>query len=498
MTGALDFLPYDIDIEQALLAAILRDQSALAEAAAELEPSDFYDPLHARIFDKMLVLDELERPISPLTLQSIMKNDPGIVELQKLADKEGTDGYLETLKLAARSKRSEVPEYCRIISSLRLRRDAGGALVDAEAHLHRGDSLDTALAPILRVSDDLIHREQARKGGVGLGDAFEELARDAEAAASGAKLIGCPTGTKKTDALLGGYYDENLIIIAGRPGMGKSILGTSALLAASRVLDANGERVYDPTGFSLEMSARENAARMIADLDLDDALARGLRPLHFSNILKGKLDNDQWERFILLGQTLRDFGIDIYDEGKMTMRKIAGLARAKAARSKRKPLIVIDHIQIVGAGERYQGKRLDELTQITGDAKGLAKRLKCPVIALSQLSRGVESREDKRPNLGDLRESGSIEQDADVVLMAYRPAYYLRAKLKHARATGNSKAVLDLETQLEADANVLELAAEKNRNGAVGEARLWINVAASAVRDEEPETRPDIQKGFNL
>lgn len=495
---ATAFAPYDIEVEQAVLAAILVHKDALAIVATELEPSDFYDPLHARIFEKMLVLDELDRPISNITLHAVMKNDPGLVSLREEWGPEENTNYLEVLATRAPFVRAELPEYCRIISALKMRRAAEDAIVDAEAHLKRGDGIETALAPIIRVSDELAHREQQRKGPVGLGDAFEQLARDAEIAANGGRGGGCTTGSVRLDRQIGGYFDENLIIIAGRPGMGKSVIGTSALLAAAKTQAEGLGRVYDPTGFSLEMSARENAARMIADLDLDAAMAEGRKPLHYANILKGRLDGEQWDRFILLGQTLQDFGIDIYDEGKMTMRKIAALARARAATSKRKPFILVDHIQIIKGGDRYQGKRLDELTEITGELKGLAKRLKCPVLGISQLSRGVEGREDKRPNLGDLRESGSIEQDADVVLLAYRPAYYLRAKLKHARAMGNSKSVLELETQLEAEANLMEIDAAKNRNGPVGDVKLWVDVAASAIRDERPDERPDIQQGFKL
>lgn len=493
------FSAYDIGIEHAVLASILRDSSIMAEVAAELEPRDFFLPINAKIFEIMLVLDELEKPISVLSVRALVKNDPLYAEATKVQQDaaktfEGASmDYVEAIAYEAASARQDVAQYCRMIVDYRIHRDALEATWAAYHKLEAGELVDTALDVVRQVGDDLVQRAQSFKGPSSIGHAVEELARDAEANANGTRSSGCTTGSLKLDKLIGGYHDENLIIIAGRPGMGKSILGTTALTAAVRILDAQGNRVYDPTSFSLEMSARENAARMIAEMDYDDARRQRRQPLTFRDIIQGRLNGDQWERFILLGQELSQLGIDVFDEGKMTMGKIASLARARAARSKRKPLIVIDHLQIVGAGDRYKGNRVEELTQITGEAKALAKRLRCPVIALSQLNRSVESREDKRPNLGDLRESGSIEQDADVVLMVYRPAYYLRKDLKHARAVKNSKRILELEDMMESQSNTFEVDAAKNRNGPVGDVKLWIDVASSAVRDYAPGEEPDPQ-----
>lgn len=488
------FRPYDIEVEQAVLAAILRDRNSVAEVAAELVPGDFFDSLHARIYEKMLVLDELERPISVITLRAILKHDKDFQEMSRRQEDAATSfdeavDYLEALDRFAPSTRRDLPDYVRIIIEFRIHRDALQATFDATAMMERGDPVETSLAPIQRVSDELIQLHQTRKGPSGLGDAYERLAREAELAAQGKLPGGCPTGTKGLDKQLGGYYGENFIIIAGRPGMGKSILGTTAIKAAALALDPAERRIYEPVAFSLEMSGRENAARLIADLDYDESIRLGRKPMQYADILRGRLDGEEWERFVLLGQELRDWGVDIYDEAKQTMGKIAALARASASRTDRRLLVVIDHLQIIAASDRYRGNRVEELTQTTGECKALAKRLNCPVIALSQLNRSVESREDKRPNLGDLRESGSIEQDADVVMFAYRPAYYLRSKIKHARATG-AKNAADLELEMERDANLLEVDCAKNRNGSTGDVRLWIDVASSAVRDEKPEEGP--------
>lgn len=488
MTDAPAIFPdFDIDAEQSLLATIFRNPSALAVAAAELEPTDFYDALHQRIFEKMLVLDELDRPITVVTLNGIMRSDPGMVLLFEEWQLQQGASYFTVLFDRARLSVTlkEQAEVARQVAALRMRRDARAALDQAHLALDAGGRIDSALTPAVKVFDAAALADQRRAGSPGIEAAFTKLAREVEIAFTTPQLRGLMTGWPKFDAILQGFQPESFTVAAGRPGMGKSIFGTSILAIAGAVRDADGNPVYDPTSFSLEMSQSENAARLIAEQDFKDCLLTGNKPMHYSAILKGKLTNEQFERFVLIGQGLRELGIDIFDESRMTMHKIASLARARAQLSTRKPLIVIDHLQIVRGGERYAGNRIDELTEITGSCKALAKRLSCPVIALSQLSRAVESRDDKRPVLADLRESGSIEQDADQVIFLYRPEYYLRAKLRHAQATKSNK-VAEIMAEEERARNVLDVDIAKNRHGAVGDARLWIDVASGVIRDDAP------------
>ncbi len=294
------------------------------------------------------------------------------------------------------------------------------------------------------------------------------------------------TGWTPFDKQLGGFQPESFTVVAGRPGMGKSIMGTNLLRIAGLQLDDQGERVYDPTSYSLEMSQAENVARIIAEIDFRRCTEEGRTdPIHYANVRKNRLTEAQFTRYVLIGQELGKLGIQVFDKAKMTMQRIRALARARAQLSRRRPFIVIDHLQIIEGASYHRGNRLEALTEITGLCKALAKQLACPVIGLSQLSRGVEGREDKRPVLADLRESGSIEQDADAVVFMYRPEYYLRQKLRHAFAT---KAKNSAEIMAEADKakGVLDLDVAKNRHGAVGDVTLFIDVASGVIMESAP------------
>jgi replicative DNA helicase len=286
---------------------------------------------------------------------------------------------------------------------------------------------------------------------------------------------------------LGGMYPGDFILIGGRPGMGKSILGDNLALAIAR----SGQ--YRPILFSAEMSDIENVARMISEMDYEKALAEGRKPLTYTKILRGRLEDEQWSEFVRLGQDLAELDMMIVDEPKITISKIAAFCRAAAAASGRKIVPIIDHLQIVSPEQRIPGKRVDELREISGDLKALAKQLEAPVIALSQLNRGLEAREDKRPGLSDLRESGTLEQDADVIIFLYREAYYLRAQIKHARAKNDGEGTNKLERQLLEVENKLEADIAKNRNGPTTSIELFIDVASSIILDEAPQEFPAAQ-----
>lgn len=503
-TIAGDFAPYDVEVEQSILASILTFDDKLAIVASILEPTDFFDPLHQRIFEKMLVLDELERPISPRTMHAIMKADPGLLQLKDEAGENWgeRDNYLSVLSDVVRPiyKSEELADLSRTVAALRTRRDAEDALLDAQDRLARGAKIETALAQVVKVADAVALAEVHRTTTPGLGDAFERLSREMDSGST--KDRGLMTGWPKLDKQLGGFLPECFQVIAGRPGMGKSILGTNLLRIAGAMRDVEDKPVWLPTAFSLEMSQAENVARIIAEIDFRQCLKEGRTdPIFYSNIIKNRLTDDQFTRYVLIGQTLRDLGVDCYDQARMTMQRIAALARARQALNPDKKLFtVIDHLQIVEGAKHHKGNRLESLTEITGQCKGLAKFLKAPVVALSQLSRGLEGREDKRPTLADLRESGSIEQDADAVMFLFRPEYYLRAQLRHAQGDPKkAELAVQLMQKLESTKNRLDVDVAKNRHGAVGDVQMWIDVASGVIMDEAPgmadEPQPELPIG---
>jgi replicative DNA helicase len=221
---------------------------------------------------------------------------------------------------------------------------------------------------------------------------------------------------------------------------------------------------------------------------IDSGIRTGLNRL--DGVLGGMYPGD----FILIGgRPGMGKSMMIVDEPKITISKIAAFCRAAAAASGRKIVPIIDHLQIVSPEQRIPGKRVDELREISGDLKALAKQLEAPVIALSQLNRGLEAREDKRPGLSDLRESGTLEQDADVIIFLYREAYYLRAQIKHARAKNDGEGTNKLERQLLEVENKLEADIAKNRNGPTTSIELFIDVASSIILDEAPQEFPAAQ-----
>ena len=493
------FEPFDIEVEQTVLASILRKDQRLPIVASVVEPADFYDPMHARIFEKMLVLEELERPITARTLHAVMKNDPGLVTLKAMGNWPEGENYLGVLvDFAPAASDGELKDLARTLAALRSRRDALDALADAQDRLAQGSKIETALGPVVKVADRVALAEVHRVTTPGLEDAFERLNRELDS--SGTKDRGLMTGWPKLDKILGGFQPESFTVIAGRPGMGKSILGTNLLTIAGQARDEADRPIFLPTTFSLEMSQGENVARIIAELDFRQCLKLGRTdPIHYSNVRKNRLTDEQFTRYVLLGQTLRDLGVEVYDQARMTMQKIRALARARAAlHPEAKVVTVIDHIQIVKGGDRYRGNRIEELTEITGLCKELAKSLGSPVIGLSQLSRGVESREDKRPVLSDLRDSGSIEQDADAVLFLYRPEYYLRAALRHAQnSAGKGELAAKLLIQVEQSKGKLDIDVAKNRHGSVGDAHLWIDVASGVIMNDPPgDDGPQAELGF--
>jgi replicative DNA helicase len=475
-------------VEQALLGWFLRDSQLIAIAAAEVSALDFEDPFHQILAETMIDFAASDRVVS------VMSIDAALRHLEEYTPDVGQQ-YLRDLSLAApamagipAADRRDLLSACRLLGEMSTRRRA--IEVSEKAVLALRDGADTAktLAGPAAIRDEILRAAQTReRGDAMVKTAVEKLFKDVEARASGRIDSGVRTGLNRLDGVLGGMYPGDFILIGGRPGMGKSILGDNLALAIAR----SGQ--YRPILFSAEMADIENVARMISEMDYEKALAEGRKPLTYTKILRGRLEDAQWSEFVRLGQDLAELDMMIVDEPKITISKIAALCRAAAAASGRKIVPIIDHLQIVSPEQRIPGKRVDELREISGDLKALAKQLEAPVIALSQLNRGLEAREDKRPGLSDLRESGTLEQDADVIIFLYREAYYLRAQIKHARAKGDGEGANRLERQLLEVENKLEADIAKNRNGPTTSIELFIDVASSIILDEAPQTFPAAQ-----
>jgi replicative DNA helicase len=444
-------VPYDIEVEQALLGAILVDNQAIERISAILKPDDFYDPLHQRIYEVMASsADRGGMVMTPLTLHAAMKADPCLVEV-------GGHAYLAGLVQAAPAM-PNVRDYARILHDLAVRRTLIRIGEDIVNTAYEAPHDKPPKAQIEEAEKALYQVSESSKYGAGPIDFAESLRRTVELAeraqARGGRISGLVTGFSDIDGLLGGLQPSDLIILAGRPGMGKSSLATNMAFHAARAYVQDMEAGAEvPRGapvllFSLEMAAQQLAARILSEQT----------EIEMWKIRNGKFSEHEWEKFVLAMQDLSTLPLYIDDTGGISIAQIAARAR-RMKREKNIGCIMIDHIQLV-AGSGRPENRVQEITEISKSLKVLAKDLDVPVVALSQLSRGVDARDDKRPILSDLRESGSIEQDADVVMFIYRKS----------ADRGYRPEDIPMEER-----NIAEIHIAKHRNGPTGMVRLYFD-----------------------
>ena len=455
-------VPYDIDVEQALLGAMLVDNQAIERVSGTLKPEHFYDPLHARLYEVMLA--QFERGgmvITPLTLHAAMKADAGLLEV-------GGHAYLAGLAQAAPAL-PNVRDLAKILQELAVRR----------ALIHIGeDIVNTAYeaphdnppkAQIETAEKALYAISESSRYGEGPIDFAESLRRAVESAekaqARGGRISGVSSGFTDIDSLLGGLQPSDLLILAARPGMGKSALATNIAFNAARMwmqdIEAGAEV---PRGaavllFSLEMAAQQLSARILSEQT----------EIEMWKIRNGKFSDSEWEKFVLTMQELSTLPLFIDDTGGISIAQIAARAR-RLKREKQIGLIIVDYLQLVEASRRAEN-RVQEITEVTKGLKTLAKELNVPILALAQLSRGVDARDDKRPVLSDLRESGSIEQDADVVMFIYREEYYLKTREPDPTTPEHAKWVEKCERAFRR----AEVLVEKHRHGATNRIELFFD-----------------------
>src|SRR6201996_6693300 len=446
-------VPYDIEVEQALLGAVLVDNQALERVSSTLKPEHFYDPLHQRIYELMISQSEKGgMVITPLTLHAAMKADPGLMEV-------GGHAYLAGLAQAAPAM-PNVRDYARILQDLGVRRTLIRIGEDVVNNAYEAPHDKPPKAQIEEAEKALYRISESSKYSGGPVDFGESLRRTVELAekaqARGGRISGLVTGFADIDSLLGGLQPSDLLILAGRPGMGKTSLATNMAFNTCRAyLQDIRSGAEVPRGapvlfFSLEMAAQQLSGRILSEQT----------EIEMWKIRNGKFTDSEWEKFVLTMQELSDLPLYIDDTGGISIAQIAARAR-RMKREKNIGCVMIDHIQLVAGSGRAEN-RVQEITEISKSLKVLAKELDIPVIALSQLSRSVDARDDKRPVLSDLRESGSIEQDADVVMFVYREEYYLKSREPDAGTPEHAKWM----DKPDRATNRAEVLVEKHRHGA--------------------------------
>jgi replicative DNA helicase len=462
--------PANLQAEQALLGALLANNRAYERISDFLLPEHFADAIHGRIYTAIQRRLEAGQLADAVTLR-------GEFEHSGVLDEVGGTAYLAQL-LTAMVGIINAGEYGRTIHDAWLRRqliDIGETVVNnafgAEPELDGVRQVEAAEQSLF----DLAVRGGSDSNVVTFERALAQAIEGAERAfkRSGG-VSGLSTGLRDLDKRTGGLHPSDLVIVAGRPGMGKTALATKiaygaakALLAEARQVDPNAVARQSVVIFSLEMSAEQLATRLLAE----EARISGDR------IRRGDIGQKEFDKFVSVSRELQGLPLHIDDTAAITLSAL----RTRCRRLKRTAglaLVVVDYLQLMrpAAGSRPENRVL-EISMITQGLKAIAKELAVPVIALSQLSRAVESREDKRPQLADLRESGSIEQDADVVMFIYRDEYYLQQRAPKQIGFDNEEkfhaAVEKWQRDMELVHNRAELLIEKQRHGPTGKIDLF-------------------------
>ena len=464
----LDKLPKNIEAEQALLGAILANNKAFEKVEEFLLPKHFADSTHAKIFEVIKSLLGQGHAADVVTLKNYF-------EQQGTLNDVGGMSYL--IKLAdSASPMTNVEFYGQFVYDKYLRReliDTGYNIVNAAmtetTDLTATDQIEEAEQHLFNLADQGEAQADFIDFSKALTSSFDYIE---QAAQRENKLSGLPTGLEKLDRKLGGLTKSNLIIIAGRPAMGKTALATNIaynvadFMSREKSIDKKDKGV---AFFSLEMSSDELAARILSTVTQTPG----------QNMRTGEINNAELTRIAAAVRELENIPLYIDDTPGLTIGAIRTRAR-RLKRTKGLGLVVIDYIQLIsGTAKRGEINRVQELTEISRGLKILAKELNVPVIALSQLNRGVESRDDKRPNLSDLRESGSIEQDADVVMFVFRENYYIHNEEPKPKQNETNEHFqqrvaewqkLDRETQ-----NLAEVIIGKQRHGPIGNVKLFWN-----------------------
>ena len=412
--------PYNTEAEQALLGALLINNAAHPRVSEFLQPEHFGNAVHARIYAAMGKLIGRGQVANPVTLKNLFDQDGALTEI-------GGAQYLARLAGAAVTI-INAEDYGRAIHDLYLRRQLIALGEDVVNDAFRHDLDDRATEQIERAEKklfDLATAGQAEGGFRDFAGALTSAITIAESAfKKSGKIVGVATGFVDLDKKLGGLHSSDLVILAGRPSMGKTALATNIAFNAARAykpLRLPDGRLGAEDGavvgfFSLEMSAEQLATRILAEES----------GVSSDRIRRGDVSHEDFDRFVQASQELQALKLFIDDTPALSVPALRTRAR-RLMRQQGLGLIVVDYLQLLRPSVQVRSleNRVQEISDITRGLKALAKELDVPVLALSQLSRAVEQREDKRPMLADLRESGSIEQDADVVMFIFREEYYL-------------------------------------------------------------------------
>jgi len=454
-------LPNNIEAEQSVIGTILISNEIFDEINTIISNKNFYDPMHQKIFSAIENLIYKGMLANPITLKNYFENEKDAINVPD---------YLVKVTKFSTSSRQAI-EYSKIIYDMFVRREliriSEGTIDSAKLK-----DLNVSGQNIIENSEKLLF-DLAEKGSfnTSLVKFDEALKFTIEMASNAYKneegIVGVPTGFTDLDDRLGGLHKSDLVIIAGRPSMGKTALATNIAFNAARKLQESGKK-SSIAFFSLEMSSEQLSTRILAEQSR----------IKSNDIRRGRISDEQFDKFIETSKNISELPLFIDETPAISIAAVSNRAR-RIKRLFGLDMIVVDYIQLMRASHNNKDGRVQEISEITQGLKAIAKELSVPVLALSQLSRAVEMRDDKKPQLSDLRESGSIEQDADVVMFVYREAYYLERKEPRPATVEHA----EWQAKMNEVSNLAEIIISKQRHGPTGNLMLEFEAMFTKFKD---------------
>ncbi len=456
-------IPKNIEAEQTILGSLLVNNEIFDEISDKIDDNYFYDPIHKKIYKTISNLISKGLLANPVTIKNFFNSNEELLEI-------GGVDYLLKLTNVSTTK-NQIKYYSELLSDLYIRRQLIN-ISEETLEDSKNKNLEISGTNILENTErklfEIAERGEFQRSFITFKDALKETIDMATAAYKNDQgIVGVPSGLSDLDDRLGGLHKQDLIIIAGRPSMGKTALATNIAFNAAQNINKQDYK-SSVAFFSLEMSSEQLSTRILAEQSR----------IKSNDIRRGKINQEDFEKFIEASKNLENLPLHIDDTPAITISALSNRAR-RLKRKQGLDLIVIDYIQLMkSSGYRNEGRVL-EIAEITQGLKALAKELDVPVLALSQLSRQVEQREDKKPQLADLRESGSIEQDADVVMFVFRKQYYLE---KQEPNPGTAEHV-EWQEKMNEVHNQAEIIIGKQRHGPTGVIKLEFESAFTKFKD---------------
>ncbi len=461
-------MPCNIEAEQAVIASILVSNDIYDEVSPLLDSQKFFDPVHSKLYEIIEKLISKGLLANPITLKNYFENNEGLKEL-------GGQEYLIKITKFSTSTKQAI-DYANIVQEMHVRRElikiSESVLEQSTNNLESSESGEEIIQNAEKSLFDLAERGHFNQSFMKFESALKQTIEMAKSAYQNDEgIVGVPTGLTDLDSRLGGLHKQDLIIIAGRPSMGKTALATNIAFHAAKNIEKKKSK-STVAFFSLEMSSEQLSTRILSEQ------AR----IRSNDIRRGKVSEKEFEKFIETSKNIFELPLYIDETPAITIAAISNRSR-RIKRLFGLELIIVDYIQLMKSGRSndYNFNRVQEISEITQGLKALAKELNVPVLALSQLSRAVEQRDDKKPQLADLRESGSIEQDADVVMFVYRAAYYLERK----EPTLGSIEHAEWQQKMDEVSRLADIMIGKQRHGPTGNVQVEFEAMYTKFKDLE-------------